>query len=204
MAKTPASIVLVIYTFVSVWFVGGLSVFHLFLMSTNQIPLHDRRANPYNKGIVENFKEIFCTSIPPSKNNFRARVSHEQGLQPRSSIGGFMSPNVGKAVGDIEMDRKPVTWDELRAVTQVGENEEGLSSRNMMDDKDGELSEPSPNLSREAFTGGMEVQPTRHHRRSSWGRGGSWETAPDFHAVASAAREMSRTGSGIGSSSSGA
>lgn len=115
-----------------------------------------------------------------------------------------MSPNVGKAVGDIEMGRKPVTWDELRAVTQVGENEEGLSSRNMMDDKDGEFSEDSPDLSREAFTTGMEVQPTLHHRRLSWGRGGSWGTSPDFQAVAFAAREMSRTGSGNGSSGSGA
>ncbi|KAG6505147.1 probable protein S-acyltransferase 7 isoform X1 [Zingiber officinale] len=209
MIKTPASIVLLIYTFISVWFVGGLSVFHLYLMSTNQTTYenfryrYDRRANPYNRGIVENFKEIFCTSIPPSKNNFRARVSQEQGLQPRSSGGGFMSPNMGKAIGDIEMGRKPVTWDELRAVTQVGEHEEGLSNRNVMEDKDGELTEASPNLSREAFETDTEVQPTLHHRRSSWGRGGSWETASDIQAVASVAGQTSRTGSGSGSTGAG-
>lgn len=39
MAKTPASIVLIIYTFISVWFVGGLSVFHLYLIGTNQVLL---------------------------------------------------------------------------------------------------------------------------------------------------------------------
>nr|KJB51250.1 hypothetical protein B456_008G209200 [Gossypium raimondii] len=37
MTKTPASIVLIIYTFISVWFVGGLTVFHLYLISTNQV-----------------------------------------------------------------------------------------------------------------------------------------------------------------------
>ncbi|KAA8533124.1 hypothetical protein F0562_033343 [Nyssa sinensis] len=37
MTKTPASIVLIIYTFIAVWFVGGLSVFHLYLISTNQV-----------------------------------------------------------------------------------------------------------------------------------------------------------------------
>ncbi|KAL0918767.1 hypothetical protein M5K25_010800 [Dendrobium thyrsiflorum] len=46
MAKTPASIVLIIYTFIAVWFVGGLSVFHLYLISTNQdlMPLGNIRA----------------------------------------------------------------------------------------------------------------------------------------------------------------
>ncbi|CAL9765717.1 unnamed protein product [Musa acuminata subsp. burmannicoides] len=207
MTKTPASIVLIIYTFISVWFVGGLSIFHLYLMSTNQTTYenfryrYDRRANPYNRGVVENFKEIFFTSIAPSKNKFRARVPREQGFQPRSSGGGFMSPNMGKAVGDIEMGRKPVTWDELRAVTQVGDLEEGLSNRNIVDDKDGELGEVSPDLSREVLaSGSVEVQATTHHRLSSWGRGRSWETTPEVQAVAAAVGETSRMGSGSGSS----
>jgi len=37
MIKTPASIVLIIYTFISMWFVGGLTAFHLYLISTNQV-----------------------------------------------------------------------------------------------------------------------------------------------------------------------
>ncbi|KAL6494965.1 putative protein S-acyltransferase 7 [Orobanche gracilis] len=79
-AKTPASIVLIIYTFLALWFVGGLSVFHLYLISTNQSTYenfryqYSRRENPHNKGIVPNFMEIFCSSIPASKNNFRTKV----------------------------------------------------------------------------------------------------------------------------------
>ncbi|XP_042433121.1 probable protein S-acyltransferase 7 isoform X2 [Zingiber officinale] len=204
MTKTPASIALIIYTFISVWFVGGLSIFHLYLMSTNQTTYenfryrYDQRDNPYNRGIIENFKEIFCTSIPPSKNKFRARVPQEQ----HASVGGFMSPNMGKPVNDIEMGRKPVTWDELRAVTQIGEREEGLSNRNMIHDKDSEPGEASPDSSREVLAaGGMEMQPTLHHRRLSWGRGASLETTPDIQAAASAMRETSRTDSVGGSSS---
>lgn len=37
MAKTPASVVLIIYTFLALWFVGGLSIFHFYLISTNQV-----------------------------------------------------------------------------------------------------------------------------------------------------------------------
>lgn len=37
MIKTPASIVLIIYTFIAMWFVGGLTAFHLYLISTNQV-----------------------------------------------------------------------------------------------------------------------------------------------------------------------
>ncbi|WOL03735.1 putative protein S-acyltransferase 7 [Canna indica] len=200
MTKTPASIVLIIYTFIAVWFVGGLSIFHLYLMSTNQTTYenfryrYDQRDNPYHRGMLGNFKEVFCTSIPASKNKFRGRVPQEPGFQPRSAVGGgFMSPNMGRAVGDIEMGRKPVTWEELRAVAQISDVEESVSNTNMVDDKDGELIEASPELSREAFsTGGVEVQAAVHHRRSSWGRGGSCERTHDGRGAESARGETSR------------
>ncbi|TKY60555.1 S-acyltransferase 7 [Spatholobus suberectus] len=94
MTKTPASIALIIYTFFFVWFVGGLTVFHTYLISRNQSTYEnakypcDPRDNPYNRGIINNFKEIFCTRIPPSKNNFRSKVPRESlDLYQRTGIG---------------------------------------------------------------------------------------------------------------------
>ncbi|XP_040385946.1 probable protein S-acyltransferase 4 [Oryza brachyantha] len=81
MASEPLSVVLIVYTFVSVWFVGGLTVFHLYLMSTNQTTYenfryrYDKKENPYNRGVPANIAEVFCAGIPPSMNNFRSWVA---------------------------------------------------------------------------------------------------------------------------------
>ncbi|PKA55266.1 putative S-acyltransferase [Apostasia shenzhenica] len=176
MGKTPASIVLIIYTFIAVWFVGGLSVFHLYLIGTNQTTYenfryrYDRRANPYNLGVVANFREIFFTSIPPSKNNFRARVPSDLGLQPRQSTGGFMSPNMGKGIGDIEMGRKAMAWGEHEAASAI-DIETGLP-REAIHDKAGRLEESPFDSDRiipvEVSDGRLMV--AHHRRRSSWGR----------------------------------
>jgi len=176
MIKTPASIILIIYCFLCVWFVGGLSVFHFYLMSTNQTTYenfryrYDRRANPYHRGLVNNILEIFCSSIPTSKNNFRARVTIEQGLQQaRSPSGGFMSPNMGKPVGDLEMGRKPVSWDEPRTAADISDLEAGLGG--MLDEKEGRVTHVSPNVSQDGFSPELvEGRAGMHSRRSSWDR----------------------------------
>jgi palmitoyltransferase ZDHHC9/14/18 len=180
MTKSPASIVLIIYCFVCVWFVGGLSVFHFYLISTNQTTYenfryrYDRRVNPYNRGIVNNFMEIFFSPISPSKNNFRARVSRDLSLHPNQTrspsggAGGFMSPNMGKSMGDLEMARKPVTWDEPRsAVDPVRDFEVGLGG--LLDEKDARFSDPEQ-ITRE----NLPVESIDSHvvnsSRSSWGQ----------------------------------
>ncbi|KAK3123966.1 hypothetical protein QOZ80_8AG0638680 [Eleusine coracana subsp. coracana] len=176
MLKTPASIALIGYCFLCVWFVGGLSVFHFYLMSTNQTTYenfryrYDRRANPYNRGILNNFLEIFCTAIPPSKNDFRARVSVEQGLQQTCGQSrDFMSPNMGKPMGDLEMGRKPVAWDEPRTAADIRDLETGFGG--MFDEKEvGRIAHASPDLSRDRDDLPAELMDGRagmHSRQSS-------------------------------------
>ncbi|XP_031101650.1 probable protein S-acyltransferase 1 [Ipomoea triloba] len=84
--------VLIVYCFIAVWFVGGLTAFHFYLICTNQTTYenfryrYDKKDNPYNKGMLKNIKEILFSKIPPSLNDFRVTV-HEEELsvvEPRS------------------------------------------------------------------------------------------------------------------------
>lgn len=133
MIKTPASIVLIIYTALPFIFVAGLSLFHTYLISTNQTTYenfryqYDRRANPYNRGICANFKEKFFTCVPPSRNNFRARVQLPQALPDGAVDGGFISPNMGRAGEELEIGRK-ATWSEVGSGLNMEDLENGLGN----------------------------------------------------------------------------
>lgn len=172
MSKTPASIALIIYTFVCVWFVGGLSIFHLYLISTNQSTYenfryrYDQRANAFNNGIFKNFMEVFCTRIPPSKFKFRAMVQREPELPPRVVDDGFAVSKAGKPLGDLEMGRKPV-WGE--DATNANEFERQYGHDDGLG-KSGELPIVSPELSRITLTESTEGRSILHSRRSSWAR----------------------------------
>ncbi|KAF8103302.1 hypothetical protein N665_0188s0242 [Sinapis alba] len=175
MLKTPASIALIIYTFICMWFVGGLTGFHLYLISTNQTTYenfrysYDRLSNPHNKGVVDNFKEIFCSAIPPSKNDFRAMVvAREAPVPSRSAVGGFMSPNMGRGNDEIEMGRKGV-W----AMAEHG-GDKNVSNNERFHVNDDELGDIRTTTDDDEQSG----RPNIHPRHSSW------EMSPEVMALA--------------------
>eukprot|EP00198_Chlamydomonas_reinhardtii_P010974 XP_001700311.1 predicted protein [Chlamydomonas reinhardtii] len=79
-AQCIPALVLMGYTFLFFWFVGGLSVFHAYLVATNQTTYenfrynHDSRPNPYDRGVLLNCAEVWCSPVPPPKVPFRAYV----------------------------------------------------------------------------------------------------------------------------------
>ncbi|KAJ8534341.1 hypothetical protein K7X08_007665 [Anisodus acutangulus] len=111
MSTDVVSVVLICYCFIAVWFVGGLSVFHFYLMSTNQTTYenfryrYEKKENPYSRGILKNLKEILCSKVPPSLVNFREWVIEEDDPSVRSAVS--MSHKFGsinsKGKFDLEM-----------------------------------------------------------------------------------------------------
>nr|BAJ89484.1 predicted protein [Hordeum vulgare subsp. vulgare] len=139
--KEIYSFVLIIYTSIVVWFVGGLTVLHLYLISTNQTTYenfrynYDKKDNPYRKSITKNFAEVFFTKIPPPLNDFRSHVG-EGALEA-----GFYTPYIGLDVAstrekiDTEMREKEVLVAGVQIPTVLqnidyGSFEDGLYDKN--------------------------------------------------------------------------
>ncbi|KAK9156546.1 hypothetical protein Scep_003120 [Stephania cephalantha] len=107
MRREILSVVLMVYCFVAVWFVGGLTVFHFYLICTNQTTYenfryqYDKKDNPYNKGLFRNIQQLFFSKIPPSLNKFRGWVVGEDYVE----IGAVIS----NIAGSIDSDRRDDT-----------------------------------------------------------------------------------------------
>ncbi|TVU04823.1 hypothetical protein EJB05_47958 [Eragrostis curvula] len=126
--KSPISGLLILYTFVAVWFVGGLTSFHLYLISTNQTTYenfryrHDRKTNPHNHGLGQNFIEILFSKVPSSKHNFRAKVKEDSATFTSSlNMGRVLSPPKMSVDLEMGMKRQAVAADELEDLhSQIG------------------------------------------------------------------------------------
>ncbi|KAG6485591.1 probable protein S-acyltransferase 6 [Zingiber officinale] len=108
--QSPVSGILIIYTFIGAWFVGGLSTFHLYLVCTNQTTYenfryrYDGKKNPYNHGCIHNVKEILFSGIPKSMNNFRAITKEDSSWFSSShSMGRAMNSRMMKPGFDLEI-----------------------------------------------------------------------------------------------------
>lgn len=58
MRESPISVVLMAYCFISLWFVGGLTGFHLYLIGTNQVSFSLSVGQYYIQKSTFNFKKL--------------------------------------------------------------------------------------------------------------------------------------------------
>ncbi|MCO5605799.1 hypothetical protein L7F22_059983 [Adiantum nelumboides] len=192
--RSPASAFLMAYAFLATWFVGGLTMFHMYLIGTNQTTYenfryrYDNKANPYNEGLFRNFKLVLCNGIPPSKNKFRSMVQLEAPsinvptVQSRESV-DILSPN-RKAIDEMEMGDKSAwstlvgaeAYQDLHARNSTNGVGNKILKHGYEDAFAEALGKPIPHESRDIRSG-------VNARRSSWGR--NWEISPDILGLSS-------------------
>lgn len=95
--------------------------------------------NPYNLGWVWNFREIFFSRMPSSKNNFRAKVKVELSssiYKPSSYLGLAISPEMQKMSFGTEMGKRlgVDTWEIENIESQIMSVERCQSQRRQMGD----------------------------------------------------------------------
>ncbi|KAF1899472.1 hypothetical protein Lal_00019600 [Lupinus albus] len=206
MKESPSSVILMAYCFISLWFVGGLTGFHLYLIGTNQweadatywdkglvviVVIHlsvqttyenfryrsDDRINVYNRGCLNNFLEVFCTQVKPSRNNFRAFVQEEVPRAPapvtaREPESDLVGDTRSKVEDDLDIGEDLLKISQRRNIEEIDEDIRSRGSNgpphNIISDIDSVLgSGRAPTIRSEA-------------RHSSWGRSGSWEIGQEI------------------------
>ncbi|OIW07816.1 hypothetical protein TanjilG_06155, partial [Lupinus angustifolius] len=175
--ESPASVVLMVYCFISLWFVGGLTGFHLYLIATNQTTYEnfryrsDDRINVYSRGCLNNFLEVFCTQVKPSRNNFRAFVQEEVPRPPPPVIAREPEQDLGgdarsKVQDDLDIGEDLLKLSKRRNIEEIYED---IQSR-------GSNGPPHNTSDVDSVLNSGRAPTTRSEaRHSNHGRSGSWE-----------------------------
>eukprot|EP00250_Pteridium_aquilinum_P033406 c5567_g1_i1 orf=317-1471(-) len=190
--RSPASAFLMAYAFLATWFVGGLTVFHLYLMGTNQTTYenfryrYDNKVNPYDQGFFRNVMEILCSGIPHSKVNFRAKIEAKTtgfgppNAKPKEIIDVF-SPSNMKTYSNVEKGAKstwmPTALDEFVQDRNIPHNDYGGFNKEIRHRYEDDFMEGLDN----SFPpdSGDDRSGVAYPRHSSRGRqSGIWEVSP--------------------------
>lgn len=189
MKHSPASVILMLYCFISLWFVAGLTGFHLYLIGTNQTTYEnfryraDNRPNVYDRGCLNNFLEVFCTSVKPSRNKFRAFVQEEA---PRP-------PAISRALREPESESTSEPRSKVEDDLEIGGELLKISRRRTsgeVEELGGRNSNSMPSVISESdLVSGLDSQlpvSRAEVRNSSWGRrSGNWDISQDILAKSS-------------------
>ncbi|KAG8640628.1 hypothetical protein MANES_13G069900v8, partial [Manihot esculenta] len=72
----PETLALLLFSFAAIWFLGGLAIFHAYLVAVNQTTCENTRQcyvrsrNPFDRGILCNIKEALFSELQPSRVDF--------------------------------------------------------------------------------------------------------------------------------------
>lgn len=100
---------------------------------------------------------------------------------------------MGKAVGDLEMGKKPVPWDEPRTTADIGDLEVGLGG--MLGEKEGRVNHASPDVSQDELSPEhVKGRAGMHSRNSSWNPRAGTSESVDSNSVQTSPTEEANGG----------
>lgn len=142
----------------------------------------DNRINVYDRGCLNNFSEVFCTKVKPSKNNFQALVQEESQSQ-RPPVPASRDAETE----EIRDDRRMKVEDDL----DIGGDLLKISQRHNIEDIEADIRSrgsdvPHHNSSEgDSALGSDRRGPAvqSETRNPSWGRSGSWEIGNEANYV---------------------
>ncbi|XWS34270.1 hypothetical protein CRYUN_Cryun21dG0026300 [Craigia yunnanensis] len=88
----PETLALTLFSLAAICFLGGLAIFHSYLIAINQTAYENFRypyegsPNPYDKGIISNIKEVLFAPLPPPRVDFRAEVMPRWNMEDEMPI----------------------------------------------------------------------------------------------------------------------
>jgi palmitoyltransferase ZDHHC9/14/18 len=114
-AEYPASAVVAAYTFLAIWFVGGLGALHLWLVARNVTTYEHFRAryggaaqNPYDRGVGRNCGEVWCAAAPARHAALGAAQRAEDAAADAAAAaaprGRGERPRAKPPLGDAELE----------------------------------------------------------------------------------------------------
>lgn len=111
LVEEPPAIVCMVIPLLFGWFVGGLAVFHTYLIATGQTTYESFRyqykkkgTNPYDKGALMNFKSTFFAPVPASKLRLWSRDPHYHPLRPHFVPPGTIRRRISNGKGTEVLD----------------------------------------------------------------------------------------------------
>ena len=138
----------------------------------------DSRNNVFNRGCLNNFLEVFCTKVKPSRNNFRSFFQEEVPRPPAPIIPRGREPDdLGGG------DRRPKVEDDL----DIGEDLLKISQRRNIEELDEDIRSRGSNGPPHNMSEPDSILSSDHRaltirsdaRHSSWEKNESWEIAQE-------------------------
>eukprot|EP00210_Caulerpa_lentillifera_P009180 g8752.t1 len=178
--EVPAAVAVSIYCILGFLFVGGLSIFHIYLVSTNQTTYenfrstYNRSENPYNQGCFRNCWSVWCVPIPKGKVKFRSYAmvknqSNLAGSSQRSQNRSELRQNQETGPVYLSTSSLNLTSERNRSTIDALLVPEQLSQRNASFQRQAPvnplpaMSSPVTELMQIQVIGDSDVQPTQQH-----------------------------------------